>query len=511
MITIKVKEQNTGVVVKDWGIAGIPTDMEYGRVCADLLAPYLHPDENGEYTLVELVADVETKGYTPAHVTHRLTTALRKNGVVVFDTDPIENDSDVFDSADEIPDVFLEFVDPNASEYGANKWYRLKEHGTWKVGATYGRHGAKAGERWATHAEKPYVYHSYMYFIKLEEKIAKGYVDQTKNRLLATPKNEGKVDLSGLDPKVEGLVKALMDFADKTIKENYSVTAETVNLRAIKTARSILKKMEKVKKVTTFNKYLVEVFKIIPRKMRMVASYTADHPNEFQTILQKENDLLNVLETKVKGLMSKRNGNGAATGILNALGLEIYPANAAQMSKITNRLRNTAVPGKIKNVYRVINKKTQAAFDKYLETHDYPKVMELWHGSTNCNWWSIMHEGLKVHSGAQTTGKMFGYGIYFAPSPMKSWGYTSGYGSYWASGSSHTAFMGVFATAHNTPADVHQYDSSLGSLDADSFEARFPGCDCLYCHRDQGMLRNDEIVLYREEQLTINYLVEFEI
>ena len=35
-----------------------------------------------------------------------------------------------------------------------------------------------------------------------------------------------------------------------------------------------------------------------------------------------------------------------------------------------------------------------------------------------------------------------------------------------------------------------------------------PGANCLHAHAGHGMLRNDEIVVYKEEQLTIKYLIE---
>jgi hypothetical protein len=33
-------------------------------------------------------------------------------------------------------------------------------------------------------------------------------------------------------------------------------------------------------------------------------------------------------------------------------------------------------------------------------------------------------------------------------------------------------------------------------------------CHCLHAKADKGMLRNDEIVFYKPEQVTIKYLIE---
>ena len=61
---------------------------------------------------------------------------------------------------------------------------------------------------------------------------------------------------------------------------------------------------------------------------------------------------------------------------------------------------------------------------------------------------------LKLNPNAIITGKMFGHGIYFASSAMKSWNYTSYQGTSWQHGSSDCAFMGLYATAYGTPKDV---------------------------------------------------------
>ena len=58
------------------------------------------------------------------------------------------------------------------------------------------------------------------------------------------------------------------------------------------------------------------------------------------------------------------------------------------------------------------------------------------------------------------TGKMFGNGVYFAPSSMKSWNYTSYRGTSWANGDADVAFMGLYATAYGTPKDVDIWDAT---------------------------------------------------
>ena len=59
-------------------------------------------------------------------------------------------------------------------------------------------------------------------------------------------------------------------------------------------------------------------------------------------------------------------------------------------------------------MYRVIPHAQQNAFNEYLRTHKIKKVKQLWHGSRNQNWLSIMVNSLKLRPDAIITGKMFG-------------------------------------------------------------------------------------------------------
>lgn len=108
---------------------------------------------------------------------------------------------------------------------------------------------------------------------------------------------------------------------------------------------------------------------------------------------------------------------------------------------------------------------------------------------------------------AVITGKMFGYGIYYAPKARKSLGYTSLSGSYWARGNSNSGFMALMDVAYGKPYDVYSFDSKYYNFNYDSLQRTCPGANCLHAH-EGSMLRNDEIIVYKEEQCTIHYLIE---
>jgi poly [ADP-ribose] polymerase len=68
--------------------------------------------------------------------------------------------------------------------------------------------------------------------------------------------------------------------------------------------------------------------------------------------------------------------------------------------------------------------------------------------------------------------------------------------------------MALFDVAYGTPYDVYNFDSKYYNLDYNKLQQFQPGANCLHAHSDRGMLRNDEIVVYKEDQMTIKYLIE---
>lgn len=119
----------------------------------------------------------------------------------------------------------------------------------------------------------------------------------------------------------------------------------------------------------------------------------------------------------------------------------------------------------------------------------------------------FLNSGLVLRPNAITTGKMFGQGIYFAPSADKSFGYTSYSGSRWAGGNSNIAYMSLFDVAYGNPYNVYSHDGYYGGFDYNELQRKQQGATCLHAHAGR-MLRKDEIVVYREDQITIKYLVE---
>ena len=143
----------------------------------------------------------------------------------------------------------------------------------------------------------------------------------------------------------------------------------------------------------------------------MLANSTGD----FAYIMQREENLIQAMEA-----VATASTNPHQTDTFADIGVEVYYANEKQKAQVLRHLNDQLIP-KVKNIYRVIPGKQQKRFNKYIQEKGIHNVRQLWHGSRNENWLSIAKNGLLLNPNAVITGKMFGNGIYFATSSMKSW------------------------------------------------------------------------------------------
>lgn len=262
-----------------------------------------------------------------------------------------------------------------------------------------------------------------------------------------------------------------------------------------------------------FNQELNNLFSILPRKMKKVQDYLAASPNQFDSILLREQNLYDTMEGAYKSkkrrialALKKAQKQGGTKGVtlLEANGLRMRPCTSEEIEEVKKLLGE--ISDKFSRAWRVENVVTQEKYDSCRKDLKITQrgIKNLWHGSTTENWWSILTNGLSLNPNASITGKMFGNGIYFAPKARKSLGYTSIRGSYWARGGDSTGYMGLFSVACGKPWDVH---SSAGRFYNFGFKDLRGGCTYVHAHAGH-VLRNDEIIVYREDQLTIKYFVE---
>ena len=394
--------------------------------------------------------------------------------------------------------VYLVKVDPAENN---NKFYRMIDKGSGTFTVEYGRIG---NDNFAT-----FDYSMSEWDKKYNEKLRKGYTDQSQLYAVPAPlSQESTKKLAISNSQIASLVEQLMAYAKRSIRDNYTIDSRIVTESMIKTAQDIIFDLHATSDIANFNRSLVTLFTVIPRKMSNVADNIAHDPHGLDRILRREQDLLDVMRGQVA--VQEIQGDNIDTqdnqSILEALGLEIENTNDSDRISI---LKNAGeLSGKVYNSWRVKNKKTQENYRKFVKEAEVNKELELWHGSRNENWWGIVNEGLLLRPNSAITGKMFGYGIYFAPSSKKSYGYTSCQGSYWARGNSPTGYMGIFNVAYGKPLDVYSHSNGLSSMTYESLKKQNPNAHCVHAHAG-NMLYNDEIIVYNESQTTIKYLVEF--
>lgn len=385
-----------------------------------------------------------------------------------------------------------------------NKYYNMTPHGdTWT--AEYGRVGSSSQKR---------EYSLSQWEKKYNEKIKKGYVDQTdlvQDLIQVEKKKSNNSTYKEIENKVIAeIVERLQQMAKKAIFDNYTISSNKVTQAMIDKAQEILTELLFINDKDQFNDTLLNLFTVIPRKMKNVSQYLAKSENDYSQIIQAEQDLLDVMKGQVvqkhvENTVAHTDEQNKMT-ILETLGLEFEKCNKEDIKKIKNALGSCV--NKFHNAWKVKNIRTQERFENFVDTENIRNTKLLWHGSRNENWWSIINSGLVLKpTNAVITGKMFGYGIYYAPKAQKSLGYTSLHGSYWAKGNSNSAFMALMEVAYGTPYDVYSFDSKYYDFNYERLQKICPGANCLHAHAG-NMLRNDEIIIYKEEQCTIRYLVE---
>ena len=346
---------------------------------------------------------------------------------------------------------------------------------------------------------------------QISSKIKKGYKDVTdlKTALVEEIKTDGTKYKDIENESVRRIIEKLRSLARDTVKKNYSVSSASVTEEMVYEAQLVINNLISIKSVNKFNDELLKLFEIIPRKMDNVRSYLIKSIDEIDKVISREQDLLDIMRgqivTKSTATENKaKEIDNSGITILDEMGITMRECTPEEINEIKDCMKESSYH--FSRAWRVDNISTRKKYEEFIKAYNIKNTKLLFHGSRTENWFSILKTGLKIRpTNAITTGAMFGFGSYFAPKCQKSIGYTSLGGSYWAGGKDNTAYMALFDTAYGKPYDVYNFDSKYYSM---SFDKLPVGCNCLHAHAGNGMLRNDEIVYYKTEQMTIKYLIE---
>lgn len=377
-----------------------------------------------------------------------------------------------------------------------NKFYSMKQINENEFKAEWGRVGVTSTTK---------IYPMSKWDSTYKEKVKKGYKDQTE--LFVSGSKTIEFDTITND-EVSYIVSSLQRYAKTSTAAYYNVTAEQVTQKQVDTAQEILNRIATSGKIVRVNDMLLELYSVIPRKMNRVQDHLLSSKlpiDKWNTFISKQQDILDSMSSQVSVITQTKDESNKNKTILEALGLELYTVTKDEERKIKGLMGSNS--NKFSKAYSVIHKKTVDKFNKYTSTKDNTESELLWHGSRNENWWSILQTGLILRpTNAIITGKMFGYGIYFANKAEKSIGYTSSVNSYWAKGNSEKAYLSLFKVHTGNRFIVDMWGGRYGSFTEDTLKQE-GNYDSLHAIAGSS-LRNDEIIIYNENQCTINYLIE---
>ncbi len=408
------------------------------------------------------------------------------------------------------------------SDQNNNKYYNLENNGNGTFTAKWGR---------VEGHESSKVYPISKWQSTINSKLKKGYKDVT--HLMAEVIEDSKVENTSSESadkfsfitieSIKEVIKRLYNYANQVVESSYKVKSSVVTQAMVDEAQKLIDLLANNKDsftVEEFNKTLLELFTVIPRSMRDTRDYIAYKTDDFNQIIQREQDTLDSLAGMVYIPKSQQKDEGikqleeqkSEGNILQEMGIEMEETSSEEDEMLKKLMGD--VSDKFYKAWRVCNQETEDRYRDFQEKNNLEYKL-CCHGSRNANWINILKTGLKLKpSNVVINGKMFGLGTYFSnpDKPIggvrKSVGYTSLSGSYWVGGSSNCGFLAFFEVALGKPYDVYSFDSQYYSMDLKKLKNRDPDAWHLWAHGNTSMLRNDELVVYTEEQMTIRYLVE---
>jgi poly [ADP-ribose] polymerase 2/3/4 len=344
------------------------------------------------------------------------------------------------------------------------------------------------------------------------------YTDVTHLHAEVTSSKGGNSMFHSERPKdVVKFVENLMRMAKESVERNYVISSQNVTKAQVDEAQDLLNKISvlltKGQDSKEINDLLLELYKVIPRKMKKVQEHliqsveikTDSDLKTAKDIFSAEQDALDAMSGQVAmNVKSSEDLDEEEFDALESANLEAYECSPAEIEMIKSKMGPNAK--QFVRAIRVRNRSTEERFNRFVASADNKKTDLLWHGSRNENWWSIFQQGLKIRpSNAVLTGSMFGYGVYFADKAQKSIGYTSLSGSYWAGGSAKTAVLALYEIHQGKQLEILNWKSEHSRLDESSMKRR--GCDSVFA-KGGADLRNNEYITYNTDQSTIRYLVE---
>lgn len=335
---------------------------------------------------------------------------------------------------------------------------------------------------------------------KYNEKIRKGYKDVTDMVTVAI--DEVKKGAEKFEDIAEKLVNEFMTkmkaYTDGLVQKTYSVKAEAVSQKQVDEAQKIIDELKKRDKNKT-NRLLVDLYTLIPRRMKDVREHLMPNIDIDKTIDQEQDNLdamaAQVSMVKVDGKKAKADKKKVGT-LLDKLGLVMKEFKGTP--KEVEYLTKQAHGRKVKAIFEVGKAEENKVFENWLAKQKNKTTSILIHGTRCSSVIPILEIGLKIRPAGnfQFSGKAYGDGNYFSEHMQKSLNYT---------GSDSDKVILVYEVHTGNPFVYNGwFNGNSFSLNYKELSKR--GYDSTYVKPGNG-LQNSEIIAYNEEQNRIKYIL----
>lgn len=370
-----------------------------------------------------------------------------------------------------------------------NKFYQMKQVNDSVFEASWGRVGAKPSI--------PFSYPMSVWDKTLEAKLRKGYQDQTDVHNVSRHSEYKEIE----DPIVRSFFQEIEGYSSRVLERNYTISFDEVTQDMVRIAKGKLSCIHDRMYIQDINAMLLDVFCILPRKMKNVEDYLIHDKAELHNVLEREYDLLDIMAARATSGSSVTSSNNHT--ILEQLGLTIdLIRSGSKVEAQIKKFMGAESRDKFIRAFRIRNKHTDDRFYKYMNDNNYSDqdIHYLYHGSQNENWYGLMKVGpLLAPENVVITGKAFGRGIYFANRAKKSIGYSSLKGSYWTNGTASKGYLAVYKVLYHDP----KYVQTSGQYSLQNIHPH----DAVFAEKGKDLV-NDEIIVFREEQVTLQYIIE---
>jgi poly [ADP-ribose] polymerase 2/3/4 len=364
---------------------------------------------------------------------------------------------------------------------------------------------------------------------KKREKIAKGYKDSQvfddEIIITTTPggnlKNIAVKEIGGADDVTTlELLEYLAEVnihnitASTSIKYNaanatFSTPLGVLTPTAVADARDILAAIDAQNSSGDPNSILRtnkirDYFQLVPKDFGRKIPEASELLNS-QTKIQKENDILDAIESAISNAQNTKSGEPIFKCRLTKIP-HWTPEGRNEFRRIRSLFESTKNINhgytstlKLKRIYEVEIEDMKANFDKCSAKLGNVRS-DLWHGTKASNLLSILRSGLIIppRSSAHCTGRMFGNGIYTSNQSTKALNYAT---SMWnrSGQDKQRTFMFLCDTALGKTHKPGSYNSNLPAK----------GTDSTWVEAGTAGVMNHECIVYSVDRINLRYLCEF--